>query len=246
MCGTLNIVQNHQQQANRTMTTVAIKNSPRPSKAHRVDTIVESARKVFCSDGFENGSIGNIARDAGIAEGTIYSYFDSKRALLDEVLRRHYFALFHDIEQTLPSIQGPTNRLRYLIRRTLFTILDDRGMSRLRSLYARQADSERPSLAQDQNRRMADMMTHEIKAGMRDGSFRSDTSPSIVCYMIGGALELTEYSYMQTGKAINVDETTKSIWQTIQRGINSSDATEEPLAKLIERLTQITDRLDPA
>jgi hypothetical protein len=51
---------------------------------------------------------------------------------------------------------------------------------------------------------------------------------------------------MQTGKAINVDETTKSIWQTIQRGINSSDATEEPLAKLIERLTQITDRLDPA
>jgi hypothetical protein len=106
--------------------------------------------------------------------------------------------------------------------------------------------NERPSLAQDQNRRMADMMTHEIKAGMRDGSFRSDTSPSIVCYMIGGALELTEYSYMQTGKAINVDETTKSIWQTIQRGINSSDATEEPLAKLIERLTQITDRLDPA
>ena len=132
------------------MTVVAIKNSPRPSKAHRVDTIVESARKVFCFYGFENGSIGNIAKDAGIAEGTIYSYFDSKRALLDEVLRRHYFALFHDIEQTLPSIQGPTNRLRYLIRRTLITILDDRGMSRLRSLYARQADSERPSLARDQ------------------------------------------------------------------------------------------------
>ena len=33
--------------------------------------------------------------------------------------------------------------------------------------------------------------------------------------MIGGALELTEYSYMQTGKAINVDETTKSIWQCL-------------------------------
>ena len=150
------------------MTVVAIKNSPRPSKAHRVDTIVESARKVFCSYGFENGSIGNIAKDAGIAEGTIYSYFDSKRTLLDEVLRRHYFALFHDIEQTLPSIQGPTNRLRYLIRRTLFTILDDRGMSRLRSLYARQADSERPSLAQDQNRRMASMMAIEIRAGIKD------------------------------------------------------------------------------
>ena len=206
------------------MTVVAIKNSPRPSKAHRVDTIVESARKVFCSYGFENGSIGNIAKDAGIAEGTIYSYFDSKRALLDEVLRRHYFALFHDIEQTLPSIQGPTNRLRYLIRRTLFTILDDRGMSRLRSLYARQADSERPSLAQDQNRRMASMMAIEIRAGIKDGSFRSDTSPNITCYMIGGAIELTEFSYVQNGKVVNLDEIAESIWRTISGGISSTGA----------------------
>lgn len=227
------------------MTVVAIKNSPRPSKAHRVDTIVESARKVFCSYGFENGSIGNIAKDAGIAEGTIYSYFDSKRALLDEVLRRHYSALFHDIEQTLPSIQGPTNRLRYLIRRTLFTILDDRGMSRLRSLYARQADSERPSLAQDQNRRMASMMAIEIRAGIKDGSFRSDTSPNITCYMIGGAIELTEFSYVQNGKVVNLDEIAESIWRTISGGISSTGATTEPLIGLVERFEKAADRLDP-
>ena len=245
MCGTLNIVQNHQQQVSRIMTIVAIKNSPRPSKAHRVDTIVESARKIFCSYGFENGSIGNIAKDAGIAEGTIYSYFDSKRTLLDEVLRRHYFALFNDIEQTLPSIQGPANRLRYLIRRTLITILDDRGMSRLRSLYARQADSERPSLARDQNRRMAGMMANEIRAGIKDGSFRSDTSPNITCYMIGGAIELTEFSYVQNGEVVNLDEIAESIWRTISGGISSTGATKESLIGLVERFEQAADRLDP-
>ncbi len=226
------------------MTIVAIKNSPRPSKANRVDTIVESARKVFCSYGFENGSIGNIAKDAGIAEGTIYSYFDSKRALLDEVLRRHYSALFNDIEQTLPSIQGPANRLRYLIRRTLITILDDRGMSRLRSLYVRQADSERPSLAQDQNRRMARMMANEIRAGIKDGSFRSDTSPNITCYMIGGAIELTEFSYVQNGEAVNLDEIAASIWRTISGGISSTDETTKSLIGLVERFEQAADRLN--
>lgn len=227
------------------MTIVAIKNSPRPSKAHRVDTIVESARKIFCSYGFENGSIGNIAKDAGIAEGTIYSYFDSKRTLLDEVLRRHHFALFNDIEQTLPSIQGPANRLRYLIRRTLITILDDRGMSRLRSLYARQADNERPSLARDQNRRMAGMMANEIRAGIKDGSFRSDTSPKITCYMIGGALELTEFSYVQNGEVVNLDEIAESIWRTISGGIGPTGATTESLIGLVERFEQAADRLDP-
>ncbi len=186
-----------------------------------------------------------IARDAGIAEGTIYRYFDSKRDLLDEVLRRHYCVLFDDVQQTLPNIEGPSNRLRYLIRRTLLTISEDRGMCGLRTLYARQANDERPALARDQNLRMAVLMANEIKAGMKDGSFRLDTSPSIVCYMIGGAIELTEYSYMNTGKAIDIDKVTESIWRTIHSGINSSVATAESLTSLVERFEQVADRLDP-
>ena len=227
------------------MSIATVTKIQRPSKEQRIDTIVESAREVFCASGFEKGSIEIIARDAGIAEGTIYRYFDSKRSLLDEVLRRHYSVLFDDILHTLPSIEGAGNRLRYLIRRTLLTISEDRSMCGLRTLYARQANDGRPSLARDQNIRMAVLMANEIKAGMKDGSFRLDTSPSIVCYMIGGAIELTEYSYMNTGKAIDIDKVTDSIWRIISGGIESREAITEPLARLIERLEHVTDRLDP-
>ena len=227
------------------MNIATVTKIPRPSKKQRIDTIVESARSIFCSRGFEKGSIEDIAKDAGIAEGTIYRYFDSKRGLLDEVLRRHYSILFDDIEQTLLSIEGPRNRLRYLIRHTLIIISKDRNMCGLRTLYLRESDDKRPSLSHDQNRRMAVLMANEIKAGMKEGSFRPDTSPSIACYMIGGALELTEYSYMRTGKPIDIDKVTDSIWQMIRGGIESREATTEPLAKLIERLEHVTDRLDP-
>ena len=227
------------------MSITTVTKIKRPSKEQRIDTIVESAQKVFCSSGFEKGSIDEIAKAAGIAEGTIYRYFDSKRGLLDEVLQRHYSVLFDDIQQALPSIEGRDNRLRYLIRRTLLMISEDRSMCRLRSLYARQVGGERPSLARDQNLRMAVLMTNEIKAGMKDGSFRLDTSPSIVCYMIGGAIELTEYSYMNTGKAIDIDKVTNSIWRIISGGIESREATIEPLVRLIGRLEHVTDRLDP-
>ena len=227
------------------MSITTVTKIKRPSKEQRIDTIVESAQKVFCSSGFEKGSIDEIAKAAGIAEGTIYRYFDSKRGLLDEVLQRHYSVLFDDIQQALPSIEGRDNRLRYLIRRTLLMISEDRSMCRLRSLYARQVGGERPSLARDQNLRMAVLMTNEIKAGMKDGSFRLDTSPSIVCYMIGGAIELTEYSYMNTGKAIDLDKVTNSIWRIISGGIESREATIEPLVRLIGRLEHVTDRLDP-
>jgi AcrR family transcriptional regulator len=219
---------------------------PRPPKEQRIDTIVESARKVFCACGFEKGSIEDIAKEAGIAEGTIYRYFDSKQGLLNEVLRRHYSALFEDIQQTLPSIKGSGNRIRYLIRRTLVTISEDRSMCGLRALYASQSDNKLPALSHDQNRRMAILMANEVKAGMKDGTFRSDTSPSLVCYMIGGALELTEHSFMRTGKAIAIDDVTESICRMIHCGIDAIDATTESLASLVKRLGHAADRLDPA
>lgn len=228
------------------MNIATVAKVPRPTKEHRIDTIVESAQKVFCSRGFEKGSIEEIAKDAAIAEGTIYRYFDSKHRLLDEVLRRHYSALFDDIQQTLPSIEGPENRLRYLIRRTLVTISKDRSMCGLRALYARQFDDKQPSLSNDQNRRMAVLMANEVKAGMKGGSFRLGTSPTIVCYMIGGALELTEHAFMRTGKPIEVDKVSESIWRTIHSGIENSDATSESLTSLVERFENAADRLDRA
>jgi len=227
------------------MNIVAQARIPRPAKEERIDTIVASARKVFCSCGFEKGSIVDIARDAGIAEGTIYRYFDGKRGLLDEVLRRHYAAIFGEIQQTLPSIKGHDNRLRYLIRRVLLAISEDRGMAGLITRDMRQFDDEHPSLSQDLNRQIAILMADEIKAGIKAGIFRTDTSPSIVCDMIGGGLELIAWKYMTTGKTIDVDKVTNSISETVLCGIESRKATSESLARLVDRLEHAADRLDP-
>ena len=226
------------------MSVVALGKIPRPSRTQRIDTIVESARKVFCASGFEKGSIADIAKDAGIAEGTLYRYFDGKRSLLDEVLRRHYAVFFDDVQQTLPGIEGHSNRLRYLIRRTLQSISVDRGICGLITHDKRPFDNETPSLSQDLNHQIAVLMANEVKAGIKSGSFHSNTSPSIICDMIGGGLELIAYSYMRTGKAIDVDKVTDSISRTFLCGIETSDPTTESLANLVERLEKAADRLD--
>ncbi|MFK7865356.1 MAG: TetR/AcrR family transcriptional regulator [Pseudohongiellaceae bacterium] len=228
------------------MSVVALAKIPRPSKTERIDTIVESARKIFCASGFEKGSIVDIAKDAGIAEGTIYRYFNGKRSLLDEVLRRHYAVFFDDVEHTLPAIEGHSNRLRYLIRRALQSISIDRGICGLITREKYTFDDEAPSLSQDLNRKVAVLMADEIKAGIKSGCFHSNTSPSIICDMIGGGLQFIAVSYMRTGKAIDVDKVTDAISQTFLCGIETNSPTTESLTNLVERLEQTADRLDKA
>lgn len=43
--------------------------------------IIEGARRVFLSQGFDAASMGEIAREARVSKGTLYVYFDSKEAL---------------------------------------------------------------------------------------------------------------------------------------------------------------------
>lgn len=56
--------------------------------ATRRNQILDAAAKVFAEKGFHPTTIRDIAREAGIADGTIYNYFDNKTALLFAMLDR--------------------------------------------------------------------------------------------------------------------------------------------------------------
>jgi len=47
--------------------------------------IMDGARKVFLTQGFDGASMGEIARAAGVSKGTLYVYFDSKEKLFQAI-----------------------------------------------------------------------------------------------------------------------------------------------------------------
>lgn len=59
----------------------------------RKNQILDAAARVFASKGFHAATIKDIARDAGIADGTIYNYFDNKTTLLFAIFERMRDAL---------------------------------------------------------------------------------------------------------------------------------------------------------
>ena len=76
--------------------------------------IVEGAREVFLSQGFDAASMGEIAHTAGVSKGTLYVYFDSKEQLFEVVVHeaceaqaKAVFSLDpadHDVEAVLTRL----------------------------------------------------------------------------------------------------------------------------------------------
>jgi AcrR family transcriptional regulator len=78
-------------QAKRAPTTnraVSVQHPPQRADAIRNRKLLfDAAAKVFAERGFE-GSVHEVAREAGVAVGTIYRHFESKDALIDELVRQ--------------------------------------------------------------------------------------------------------------------------------------------------------------
>jgi len=70
----------------------------------RRDEILEAAVRLWGERGFAGTSMAAVAREVGLTKGTLYLYFESKDALLDEVLRR--YSLRPDVEGLLAALES--------------------------------------------------------------------------------------------------------------------------------------------
>ncbi len=62
--------------------------TPEIKRGRKFDQVIDGARLVFLTNGFEGASVDDIARAAQVSKATLYSYFPDKRLLFLEVFRQ--------------------------------------------------------------------------------------------------------------------------------------------------------------
>jgi TetR/AcrR family transcriptional repressor of mexJK operon len=72
-----------------------------PKKGRKLDQVLEGARQVFMSDGYEGASVDDIARAAGVSKATLYSYFPDKKLLFMQVAKMACHRQAHHVIETV-------------------------------------------------------------------------------------------------------------------------------------------------
>src|SRR5215210_2914895 len=86
------------------------------------ERILRAAVDVFADHGYFNAKVAQIAKAAGVADGTIYLYFDGKEDLLITIFREHTRNYLHSLEQRLANINRAEERLRIAVKHHLETL----------------------------------------------------------------------------------------------------------------------------
>lgn len=81
----------------------------------RTSGILEAARKVFAKKGFNNATVEDIAAAAGVAKGTVYLYYESKREIYFAALKFGLEQMYAVLDEELKRASTPGEKLRTLI-----------------------------------------------------------------------------------------------------------------------------------
>lgn len=109
-------------------------------RGRKFDQVLEGAREVFLTLGFEGASVDDIARAAGVSKATLYSYFPDKRVLFMEMARAQCEQQTDEALQMLDMNDPPQVVLGKAGRKFLTFVLSDLGQRMFRTCLA---ESER-------------------------------------------------------------------------------------------------------
>ena len=181
----------------RTVTTPESDTFRGTSKRER---ILRAAVDVFAEHGYFNAKVAQIAKAAGVADGTIYLYFDGKEDLLITIFREHTRNYLRALEQQMANVNGAEERLRIAIRHHLETLGRDRALAVVSQVELRHSLKFMSLLSQEEIADYLNIIRKIVESGQQEGVFRRTVHPQLVAKAVFGVLDEMVTSWMLSEK----------------------------------------------
>jgi AcrR family transcriptional regulator len=158
----------------------------------RRERILASAAELFAQRGVAATTVRQIADEVGILSGSLYHHFESKEAIVDEILSSYLEDLRVRYRQAGAGDGEPRARLRHLVLTSL-QVAEAHPFAT--EIYQNDANylgqSERFGYLKNAAREVQNVWVDAINAGIEQGVFRSDLDPKMLYRLIRDALWLS-------------------------------------------------------
>src|SRR5882724_5813151 len=153
------------------------------------DRILAAAVKVFAKSGFHGTRVSEVAKAAGVADGTIYLYFRSKDELLVSLFEDRVEKLLVYMTSELANLPDAPTKLRRVIELQLGLLEGERDLAEVITVIIRQSSKLIKEYAAPKFGAYLDAIAHVVTEGQASGEFRRDVSPHLVARATFGALD---------------------------------------------------------
>mgnify|MGYP000852017104 FL=1 len=155
----------------------------------RKDRILDAALRIFAEKGFQNATITEISKKAGVSEATIYEYFGTKEDLLFAIPEKISNDTFEASSKVIPYIKGAEEKIRAILLFYVQLYQSNPDYSALVLLQLMSNKRFRQTPAHAAIRKSSHGLLDCIREGIADGSFKKDADPYLIRSMLMGTIE---------------------------------------------------------
>jgi TetR/AcrR family transcriptional regulator, fatty acid metabolism regulator protein len=163
----------------------------RIEKNNKYHQILEAAVKVFARQGFHQSTVAQIAKEAGVADGTIYLYFKNKDDILVQFFNFRAKQVFESFREEVDRAETSSDKLRNLVRRHLAEFQRDRDGAVVYQVETHQSSRLAEAQIKEMSKMYRDLISEIIEQGQQEGTIRKDLYVGLVKrFIIGGVDEV--------------------------------------------------------
>lgn len=187
--------------------------------AAKYQAILRAAVKVMAASGYHGAQVARIAREAGVADGTVYLYFKNKEDILMSILRETIGQIVTLSAWLEGAQRDPLRALYKLIEAHFATLGEDPDLALVLQVHIRQADQGlRDEVAQIM-RPYHRTLDRILEVGQEMGVFVSLADPRIARRMIFGTIDETVNAWIFTGAKYNLKTLVEPVYALLLSGI---------------------------
>jgi len=185
--------------------------------------IIDAAIRVFARNGYYNSRVSDIAREAGIASGTIYLYFKTKDEILVTLFREKMAGWVASVRREVAAERDPLAKVRKIVALHFRVLEENPELAEVLQVELRQGQKFfRGASAHEVSAYFGvinDVINDVLEEGAASGQIRRDLPVKIATKMLFGAMDQLATSWVLGKRAYRLTEAAEPVATIFLKGV---------------------------
>lgn len=190
-------------------------------KRPKYQQIIEAAVKVIAKNGYHGSQVSKIAKEAGVADGTIYLYFKNKEDVLVSVFKEKMGQFIEQIAKATAAQPDAEQKLKVLIDMHFSQLEQNPDMAIVTQLELRQSDLSLRMQINNVLKEYLNVIDKVIAEGIEEKRFRDDINPTLIRQMIFGTLDEVVTSWVMNDRKYDLTSQAEAVHDFLINGLSS-------------------------
>lgn len=181
--------------------------------------ILDASVKIFARRGYHRSRVADIAREAGVADGTVYIYFENKEDILVSVFQHLMYEFVEGLTKELRECQDPEEKIETIIRYHLATLGSNPDQARVTQVELRQIDQTINQGISEPLIKYFQLIEEVIEEGKEKGHYRHDINTRTARKVIFGAIDEVVTCWIMSNNPYNLLDLQQPVFELLVKGL---------------------------